>query len=176
MGGPGASIILREKLDSLRVERVLEVLGHLGARRTGTEFTIDERPFVVWFGEEYLGELREREEGGLPELLGWRPADSVGFAAMCNEQVDHQLVAEICAEVAERLGGIIDFGGPIGLGPVFPKEAPHRPMKIVNPGGVPGLLYATCYEIHPGRYGTCHFGDAALLRSYLQLPSFRMVK
>jgi len=177
MAGPGASVILREQLDSLRAEQVLEVLDHLGARRTGTDFTIDERPFIVWFGEEYEGELRDRKEGGLSELLGWRPVDSVGFAANCNGELDHRLLAEICVGVAERLGGIIDFGGTIGLGPVFPKEAPHPSMKIVNPGGVSGLLYATSYEIEPGRrYGTCHYGDVTLLRSYLGLPSFRMVK
>jgi hypothetical protein len=75
------------------------------------------------------------------------------------------------------MGRIIDFGGTIGLGPVFPKEAPHLPIKVVNPSGVPGVLYATSYEIAPGRrYGTCHYGDVTLLRSYRGLPSFQMVK
>src|SRR5262245_5469088 len=177
MAGPGASVILREQLDSLRVEQVLDLLDHLRARRTGTDFAIDGRPFMFWFGEGNQGELQELERRGLPEILGWRPADSVGFAAMCNGQLDHHILAEICVGGGERLGGIIDFGGTIGLVPVFPKEAPHPPMKIVNPGGVPGLLYATSCEIEPGRrYGTCHYGDVTLLRCYLQLPSFRMVK
>lgn len=134
---------------------------------SGNDFWLNQRPFILSFGPEYPEGLSEICDAGLPEVVGWSPEDVVTLAAMCNRDEDHRLLANLCAELAEKEDGLIDFGGYLAIGPIVEGSGPEDALRIENPDGVTGLLFATSLS---------HYGDVSLLRSWLQHPSFRMVK
>ena len=114
------------------------------------------RTFLWSTGEEYPGELSEEDLFG---LIGWQPKDQVIFAAMCNDEVDHRVLAELCIEVAYSLDGVVDFGGWLG-DDIAPKI---------------GQIWAGSYESVSGR-AFSHLGTPGFLEWWLQQPGFRMVK
>jgi Family of unknown function (DUF6368) len=173
MAGPHACVLLPEPLT---VEEQSRILVELATHIDGGDFSIDGCSFWLTFDEDYPGEFEDLAAEGLSTILGWKPRGVVGFGANCNGDRDHELLAELCIRFAERLGGIIDFGGPLRIGPDLSGATPVSARRIESPEGLPGVLYATSYEIRPGRCGTCHYGDATFLRGFLRHPSFRMVK
>jgi hypothetical protein len=56
-------------------------------------------------------QLSEEDVSG---LIGWQPKDQVIFAAMCNDEVDHRVLADLCIDVGYLLDGVVDFGGWLG--------------------------------------------------------------
>lgn len=114
------------------------------------------RPFIWGTGEEYPGELSEKD---LSRLIGWQPEDQVTFAAMCNDKVDHRILAELCIEIGHLLEGVVDFGGWLG-DDIAPKI---------------GQMWASPYESVSGpRFS--HLGTPEFLAWWLKQPGFRMVK
>jgi hypothetical protein len=191
MAGPTASILLRSPLTPADRSRILAELSGLdvslrggsGMREGDNGFWLgDEHPFIVILREEdpyYPDELEDfadLDEHGLPTLLGWRPQDRLGFAAMCNGDEDHVLLAELCIRFAEQLDGVIDFGGDLSVGPDLSGPSPSPARRIDAPEGLAGVLYAAVYKSVAGTYATCHYGDAAFLRAFLGHPQFRMIK
>lgn len=167
MAGPTANVLSPDPLDSTRIAQIHEVLNGLG---------IDERPFLVSFGEEYEGELQELADSGLPEVLRWTPRDCVGLAAMCNDTVDHELLCRLCIAVARKIGGVVDLGGTIPSWPDPPLEDPRTAMKLVNPNELRGALFVASYPVGEGEYCSSHYADASLLESWLKSADFRMIK
>jgi hypothetical protein len=176
MAGPTAAVLSRDPLDSARIAQIHEILDGLRAERSGSDFWIDGRPFFIWFGEEYEGEMQEIVHSGLPKVLGWIPRDCVGFAAMCNDRIDHELLGRLCITVAQKIGGIVDLSGTIPTWPDLPAGEQPSAMKVVNPNGLRGTLFVASYLIESGWYGTKHYTDASLLESWLTSANFRMVK
>lgn len=118
----------------------------------------------------------EGREIDLSQLLGWTPVDRVSFAAMCNDAEDHRLLARLSLDLAEEAGGIVAFGGALSIGPHLEGASPATPMRISNPEGLDGVLFATSYETVWGSFATVHFGDVAFVRAWLADPRFHMVK
>jgi hypothetical protein len=176
MAGPVASVWLREKVTEERARSLRNELARVATDLEGDDFRVDGRPFIFAIGPEYAEELSEIEESGLPAVLGWVPRDTVSFAAMCNQEHDHRLLAELCIALAEREDGIIDFGGCLAVGPNLSDSAASKPLRLQDPEGLSGVLYAASHETSPGSFFTSHYGDAALARAWLHHPNFRMVK
>lgn len=176
MAGPGASILLPDSLSEVRATEVRAEILRTAEKVEGNDFWIDGRPFIVWFGEEYPGELDELCEVGLPDVLGWKPNATLGFAAMCNGQEDHRILAELCVLFGRKLDGIIDLGGRIAVGPSFDGLSATQPVRIETPDNLQGVLFATSYLTAMGVYATCHFADTTLMESWLKDSRFRMVK
>jgi len=175
MAGPFASVLLPAPLTAADQLRIVDDIAGLAGRVEAHDFWLEDRPFIVTF-DEGREELEESCLDGLPSVLGWKPRGALSFGAMCNRDRDHELLADLCIHFAERLGGLIDFGGQLPLGPDLGGPFPAMPVRVDNPGGLPGVLYATSYQTCQGHYATCHYGDVAFLRAFRHLSGFRMVK
>ncbi|PHR98978.1 MAG: hypothetical protein COA78_25505 [Blastopirellula sp.] len=156
MAGPTASVIIREPLSAEQRSKVADLVSSKASQVEGMDFWVNDRPFLWSIGEDYPGELAEED---LSELIGWQPQDQVIFAAMCNDQVDHRILAELCIEVARLLDGLVDFGG--WLGDLEPSDV--------------GQLWASPYESISGPVFS-HLGTPEFLAWWLKQPNFRMVK
>lgn len=186
MGGPGASILLRSAPSADDRSRFEADLAEIASSIEGSYFWLgDDHPFLFTLDdgrdpyaiepEEFSRELESIAKSGLPTLLGWRPQGILMFAAMCNRDRDHELLAELCIRYAEQLDGLVDYHGALALGPDLSGPSPAPPRRIDAPSGLPGVLYAATYRAVEG-YGTCHYSDAAFLRAFLHDPRFRMIK
>jgi Family of unknown function (DUF6368) len=178
MAGSVASVLIPERagLDEAQVRAWLNAyLDSRKARRAGNDFWLDERPFIVAITSRESEAAQEADAELAPEL-GWSPWLEIELAAMCNDPLDQRLLGEVCLYVARALDGIIDFGGAILPEPDLsgPTALPAVSVPLFFDGR--GTLYAASYKIDEGRYGTCHYGDAALLQAWLKQPKFRMVK
>jgi len=160
VAGPTAGILLAELMTDEERLSVRSVISDLSNHVEGDDFWVQERPFIVTFGPEHENELDDFVAGGLSDMMGWTPKDTIGFAAMCNQQVDHRLLGEICLQCAKSLDGVIDFGG----------ELPARPSHA------PGTLYTVPYRGATGHECRYHVGNAQFLAWWLNQPNFRMIK
>ncbi|WP_437792253.1 DUF6368 family protein [Sorangium sp. So ce693] len=167
MAGPVASVLLPAKMSVERVAALRSGISRIANDVRGDDFWLDQRPFILTVGPEYPEAISEILEAGLPEMLGWSPEDVVSFAAMCNDDEDHRLLARLCIDLAEAEGGVIDFCGQLAIGPPLDGLRDDKPVRVENPGGVTGVLFATMRS---------HYGDVAFARSWLRHASFRMVK
>lgn len=158
MAGPAASVILKDRLSVLQKQDIRQAISERASMVDGHDFWVDERLFIINIGPEYDGELDDYNENGVPDMIGWVPFDVVGFAAMSNRKIDHQLLAELCLYFARRLDGLIDFGG----------ELPCRTQQ--------GQLFSVSYESANHEVCTYHIGDVKFLEHWLKQPEFRMVK
>jgi len=172
MAGPTAGVLLPTKLPE-------EFRGELRTRlRCGSPLGSDD-DFLLE-GEPFILDLRPRSPEQLiaedPRVLGWAPQDAVSFAAMCNGHEDHRLLARLCLDIAEDFGGVVDFHGALPIGPHFDRTSLAKPVRVSNPDGLDGVLWATAYRTMWGDFATSHYGDVEFLRAWLGDPRFRMVK
>lgn len=157
MAGPTASVILNESLSAANLQAVWEKVCLRATIVEGSHFWVDGRPFSLSFGEEYSGGF---EELGYESVIGWSPRDSINITAMCNQQIDHYELAQLAMSLARLHGGLIDFGGDLG----------------VLATSVLGRLWAVPYTGSLGRKCIFHIGDVQFIESWLASPHFRMVK
>ncbi len=176
MAGPTASVLFAGTENDAQ-ELVYRARAACGDNAgTNEEFWLEGRPFLSAMGTEYPERLPELVESGLPRLLEWMPEQAVTFAALCNGAEDHRLLARLCLALCEETGGVVDFGGSLPFGPVLGRSARSDAIRVANPKGLDGVLFATTYETVTGPLGTTHYGDASLLRAWLEHPDFRMIK
>lgn len=159
MAGPTASILFAQILNNEQRLTILNEIAELSELIEGYDFWIQERPFIVSYGPEYKAELDEYVTEGLSGMLGWTPKDTIHFAAMCNSQIDHRILGEICLHFANSLNGVVDFGGEL---PSMGTNAPNE-------------LFTVSYEVVPGRKCKYHIGSPEFLGWWLNQSEFMMV-
>lgn len=147
----------------------------MSERSEGDDFWVEERPFLVDFGQKSTSELDELTQA-LGNVLGWTPRSSIMLAAMCNDRRDHQLLAQLCLRLASMFDGVVDFGGELLSEPILNRSAPTTAVRVVAPSGLNGRLFAISYMTANGEYATSHLGDAPFLASWINDPRFQMVK
>jgi hypothetical protein len=160
LAGPAAGILLAQLMTDEQRPAVRDTLSDLSDHVQGNDLRVRGRPFIVIFGPEYEGELDDYVADGLADIIGWTPKDTLGFAAMCNRQVDHRVLGELCLRFAQLLDGLVDFDGEL------PASATHGPAT----------LFAVPYEAENGRRCRYHVGNAEFLEWWLKQPDFRMIK
>jgi len=176
MAGPVASVLLPTKLTEARKTLLRSDIARIATDVRGDDFWVDGRPFILGVGPESEAQLTEIAQSGLAAVLGWLPRDVVSFAAMSKGDQDHRLLAELCSGLAEREGGVIDFGGWLSIGPTLDEWVQSEPVRVENPAGMSGVLFAMSYQTVAGAFATTHYGDATFVRSWMQHPGFYMVK
>ncbi|WP_417381151.1 DUF6368 family protein [Gimesia sp.] len=160
MAGPSAGIILPELLTQVKKNDILMYLESISSQVRGKyDFWIEDRPFLYTEGPESDEALQISIEEEVPEVIGWIPQDSIGFAAMCNSAQDHHILGELCLYFARELSGLIDFGWTLG-----------------NLTDYRGMLYEIHYNKHNGLNMFYHMGDAEFMKYWLQHPWFHMIK
>jgi hypothetical protein len=153
---------------------------------TEDDFWIQDRPFLLVLGEDYEAELDDYPAEGLDRIVGWLPQDEVNFVALSDGPQDHLYLGELCLHFAGKLGGLVNFGGP--LKPPLPKAVPswafgvHDRWENYEPyfrkmvKGMPGKVYTVPYQKPGGDEWVYHIGDADFLRAWLKHPNFHMVE
>jgi hypothetical protein len=211
IGGPGAGVLLRRQLDEVDRLRLHEYINQIGDPGKDGDFQVTRIKGVQFdepkslpgggsvsgscpFGfslepiddEHLIAAGIETFEGA----FGFRPVRYVGFCAYCNGRVDHRVLGEIVAKVAEMFDGVVDFGGtlwplvPVEYGRPFSKarerarwsvdfEPLFQDMIRGMPGRIVGIAKVRCdgKEDDPS-----HYADPKFLRAWLRHPQFYMIK
>lgn len=171
MAGPSVGILFRTPTLGAVESEVRSLIPSLAADAQGDGFRLGDRPFILGFGEGYPGELEELGETTLPRHLGWMPEGAMWLAAMCNQIEDHRLLAEVCLAIAERLDGIVDYGGVLRFDPL----AQRLPSVLTQAYEFPPRYDGTLLAVPHGRL-LVHYSDCAFLHWWMQQAEFRMVK
>lgn len=171
MAGPGVGVLFRTPASGPVELEARSLISTLSADVQGDSFSLADRPFILGFGEEHPGELQELGETTLPRHLGWMPQGTMWLAAMCNGLEDHRLLAEVCLAIAERLDGIVDYGGVLRFDPL----AQRLPSVLTQAYEFPPRYEGTLLAVPHGRL-LVHYSDCAFLRWWMQQAEFRMVK
>ena len=127
MGGPGASVLLREPL----TVRQRTDLNTWVQSITSKPHERDSSVYQFWLKEEvfsepvsrclfsfsiegtplHLAEGEEREQ--VIAQLGYLPQQAIGFSSGCNDAIDHHTLGLLILHVAETYDGLIDMEGAI---------------------------------------------------------------
>ena len=165
MAGPTCSVLF--PLHYSAQDLIEELVGLTGRRikrdaywventhAIGGTYKGDARPYV-WGGEE----SDPRELALIAEGFGVTPEQEIGLAAMCNAQVDHQILGEMALWVADKTSGAVALGGCVKL-----PEA-----------GLPGRILRIPYETAAGPEAHSMVMDRVAFRAWISCPIFRMVK
>jgi len=135
----------------------------------GGSYKGEGRPFFFRLSDIDIAPPDEWCEPNAEEIVqvanefGFQPKSRVSFCAMCNDQCDNQVLAELCSLVAKELGGVINFHGPV-------------PFDIRALEGLPGVLRPIFFDSKHPDDGFSHHCDAEFLAGWLRHPAFRMVK
>jgi hypothetical protein len=135
MGGPSASILLRERLTRAERDQIHSAVRAVSSdvhanqvyacdfwvndmRPLGGSYVGNGRPFGLGFHEpdENPGLILDWEPEELDRLvaeIGFMPQQKVGYMAFCNGREDHVILAHLTLHVAELTGGMIDFNGAL---------------------------------------------------------------
>ena len=186
MAGPAASVLSPKRLTASDLQMLLasfpgELMKH---NSTGDEWVFrtlpdgnterqleDTSSFDVQLddleraGEVGRGFRSEEDFEAVEEALGWTPVSQVTFAAFRNRDSDHQALAWLSAEIAERVDGVIDVDGRLPIpAPLLASELADRHIVEVP------------YEIDGGAIGLVQIATPAFLRRWRLHERFRMVK
>lgn len=175
MAGPTATILCSQDSEAV-FDVVHPALEEMATRHDKNDFWFEERPFIVTYGEEYRGALAEVVESGLPEVLGWTPQGCLTFAAMCNREMDHRILAELCVRFGRQLKGVVGLGAELFDGPILDRGSLSPAVRVENPNGAPGFICATSYLATDGSYATTHYASAEYLEVWQKHPRLRMTK
>jgi Family of unknown function (DUF6368) len=188
MAGPVATVLIPPH-ENIR-GRVDVVLREVADIIEGDDIWIDKRPFIASLRSRNSAkrppegknsakgppEGTQEVDAELAPLLGWAPAMGLSLSAMCNDDVDHRLLAGLCVRFAELFGGIVELHGTLFSAPSLDGERSRDAVAIPHFFHGVGTLFLTNHKIDDGHYGTSQHADAALLRAWLRAAAFRMVK
>jgi hypothetical protein len=118
------------------------------------------RPFILVLGDS----LSAGKINSVTSACAWAPKDQIGFAAMCNSDIDHILLAHLCLYFSEKFSGVVDFGGDL--------RHYTSDEGILTDVGV----CATTYTSDAGESCVSYLLFPNGLRRWCQHPDFRMVK
>jgi hypothetical protein len=164
MAGPACSVLHPNLVNPESVLR--EFVELIGCAPGSTDFNVhdthgiggiyrgEDRPFVLY------SERRDpAEDEQIVQKTGWVPAPEFGLAAMCNQDDDHRILAEMALWLARRLSGHINVGGTLDLPAHL---APHA--------------FSVTYETGSAWESQYMVLDPLALAGWLEFPHFRMVK
>jgi hypothetical protein len=125
MGGPGASVLLRDTLtkqqeDELKIW-LRSITNHLEKGKWAYEFWLNEDAFPWTISrclfylsvEDTKERWSEDEKKQVKELLGYLPEQSIGVSSGCNQDEDHTTLGQFVLHLARVYGGLIDMEGAI---------------------------------------------------------------
>jgi hypothetical protein len=115
------------------------------------------KPRTIFAGF-HLFDVEKDALGLISATFDYKPESELQVGAGCNDRVDHRVLAEVAAWLAERLGGVIDVGD-INL----PFDHPGRHVKVY-------------YDNGAGSVSSSHVLDATALRAWVKTNHFHMVK
>lgn len=201
--GPICAVLIEDNVSQSLTKALDEIIDSISARRDGHDFTVcDTRPlsgkYLTYYGGRSFGfraepwdwvsamshpqqrELFSREFGFLPQT-------QLAIWSYPNSQIDHIVLGEVAAGLAEIFRGVIDYAGTINM------ELPHQLRRKVSIGkalwcdvepyflqmvsSMAGKIVAVPhYSDYWEATWVSHYSDAAFLRAWLNHPRFAMTK
>lgn len=123
MAGPGVSILFDFARDETVVAAIRDACHSTATHIEGDDFWVEStscidgsyagegRPFIMWFADS-SDDLELGEDISLyATALGWLPKLTFGLAAMCNQDADHRILAELSCYICNTHGGAITMHG-----------------------------------------------------------------
>ena len=174
MAGPTATILLAKDLTPAQVRLLGDTIHSISDIVCGDDFSVittrpiggdaefAARPFVSSsgrIGDPLAFAYTESELNQIRDLMGVSPIVSLTFAAMCNDQIDHEILARLCCYTAKKLDGIVDLNGTIAC-------------DTDEQSG----LYEIEYQNHLYQIVSRQICRSDFLASYISHHDFRMVK
>ncbi|MEM9023068.1 MAG: DUF6368 family protein [Bacteroidota bacterium] len=175
MAGPASSILFETILSPSAWAETERVMLEISSEVEGTGFWVtstaaingtvqarDGRPFGMEKNAISPGgaNYAQEELAMIKALVGFEPTFEVSICAFCNREIDHQILGELTLYLAEKFGGVVDFGGQI--------SPPLAPMN--------GKLWEIPYATAEGSQMTYSVADVTFMRHWLSDPNFSMVK
>lgn len=122
----------------------------------------------------------------LPDVIGYRPAETIDVYAVANGDNDHLVLGRLCLTLARRFEALVAFGGaliPDDLPPGVPYGEPDAEqsellLASISSGvrALPGILHELRYRTARDTPWVTHIGDADFLAAWVEHPRFHMVK
>jgi len=174
MAGPTVTILLPDVLTPAQAETLGHVIHAVSDTVCGDDFSVistipiggsasfEGRPFVCVIGvhgQPLSFDYSDDELEQIHSVFEIRPTCAITFAAMCNQQIDHEILARLAQTVAIKLDGFIDLNGRIELD-AKDHDGLH-PIRYTN------SLYANT---------TRHCCTPDFLARYMTFEFFRMIK
>jgi hypothetical protein len=124
--------------------------------------------FVIDLGAESSGEqaLTPGEWVEYEKALGWMPAAELSVSIYCNQLRDHKTLAWLCAQLADRLDGMVDVGGRLPV--------PER--KEWDSSRLDGSMVTVQRGIDTGPWSGVDIVDSLFLTTWVRHPHFHMIK
>lgn len=119
----------------------------------------------------------------LPDIIGKlkdKPKMFINISAMCNDKVDHQLLANFALEINKIVGGFINLNGAIipnlekDKNGTYIMQTQEDYRKFVQ--GIPGDIHEINYFIDDNRKSYSHICDAIWLHNWTLHEEFKMIK
>jgi hypothetical protein len=145
MGGPSASVLLREPLSASQIGQINETIRAISShivpgngyhcdfwvsdlRPLGGSYVGAGKPLgLSFYGPDGPMEtIVQWDSARMPVFVaefGFVPQQEVSLAAFCNDREDHAILGRLTLYVAELIGGLVDFNGAI---------LPHLPVRITG--------------------------------------------
>jgi hypothetical protein len=122
---------------------------------------LDDRPIFLAHEPETWEDYDQASLRALHRILGWSPSDRLlVVGAMCNQPIDHRLIAQVALAVLSGRDGVIDYGGPLEI----------------ESTGLPGWALSLRYEMAAGGYAQSAIVSPDWLAGWLAEPTFRLIK
>ncbi len=130
MAGPTVTILLPDVLAPVQAETLGRIIHAVSDTVCGDDFSVTSttpiggsgsfagRPFVCTIGVHGQPLTFDYSDGELEQIhaiFGIRPTCAITFAAMCNQHIDHEILARLAQTIAIKLDGFIDLNGRIEL-------------------------------------------------------------
>jgi len=174
MAGPTATILLSNDMKPAQVGFLADTIHSISDVVCGDAFFVittrpiggtddfPARPFISSGGRidnPLTFGYTTSELSQIGELLSATPIASLTFSAMCNDRIDHEILARLCAHVGKKLDGVVDLNGTIAF---------DCDEQIG--------LYSIEYHNHLYQTVSRHICHPDFLTSFITHPEFRMVK
>lgn len=169
MAGPSASVLARFDAAPPCWREILspsvttwyagDSCGVADTTRFGGNYTGEERPFVgsvepfTFDAEEFPDDAALSD--AIRQFTGIHWTHSIVVAAMCNQPQDHRILCELMIDIADRVGGIIDF------------DCLDAPLEV--------KLHRCTWTFEHDEWWTL-LGSADEARAWLRHPGFHMLK
>jgi hypothetical protein len=144
MGGPGASVLLRETMTKQQEDELevwlRSITKHLEKGEWAYKFWLNEDAFPGTVSrclfylsvEDTKKHWDEDEKKQVKELLGYLPEQSIGVSSGCNQNEDHTTLGQFVLHLARVHDGLIDMGGAI-TPPLKPVDTERLERWLAEP-------------------------------------------
>jgi hypothetical protein len=200
MSGPGATVLLPRPFTDADMRDLSKIVSAVSERASGPPAVVSAFSAcdTTSIGGKYVGEGRpfaielnvdvEKIEmashaSELASAFGVEPEAELVTLAFCSQSSDHQILGEITLALAERFGGVIDYGG--ALWPLLPpglRIDDHPDWHEIEPyferavSDMPGKVISVVDVLPHVPPWPSHVSDAVFLRAWIEDSRFQMVK